>query len=496
MFLTDEILFDYQRCQRRSFLNLHADSNLLAPKSDWVLQIQSDSQSYRNQVLTSFLPQEPIYPRGDVMAAAKATWEMMQQGVELIANGVLLVEGNADLPPGLPENATLVSHPDLLVKQPGASGFGDWLYMPVDIKFSKRPKRVYQIIAAFHAWILQRLQGVLAPAELILRSKGSYVVDVGAFLPPMKQLLADCAGMLLSGEEPEVFISRHPCDMCRWFNSCYAAAKETQHLSLLPGVTPSRYQILQQLQLHQVATLAAADATELSGHLLDNCHGNSVESDRVAYALILQAQAVLHNHPLPLPDSGDFAAEPWGTHNVELYFDIEAEPDRDLTFLHGVLVVDRLAHTETFYPFLAEKPEDEQTTWEQFLDLVWTYPQAPIFHFCDSEVQTVKKLARRYATPHHHWHPLTHRFIDIHKWVTKTAVLPVESYSLKALARWLGFQWREENANGAQCIVWYKQWLQNPDRTYLNAILNYNEDDCRATYLLKNWLDGFLAGNS
>ncbi len=359
MFLTDEILFDYQRCQRRSFLNLHADSTGLAPKSDWVLQIQSDSQSHRHQVFRSFSPQEPIYPRGDMVAAAKATWEMMQQGVELIANGVLLVEGSADLPPGLPENVTLVSHPDLLVKQSGESGLGDWYYMPVDVKFSKRPKRVYQIIAAFHAWILQRLQGVLAPAELILRSKGSYVVDVGGaqkeLLPPMKQLLADCAGMLLSGEAPDVFISRHPCDMCRWFNSCYAVAKETQHLSLLPGVTPNRYQILQQLQLHTVATLAAADAASLSAHLLDNCHGNPVESDRVAHALILQAQAVLHDRPLPLPDTGDFA-EPWGTHNVELYFDIEAEPDRDLTFLHGVLVVDRLAHTETFYPFLAEKP--------------------------------------------------------------------------------------------------------------------------------------------
>ena len=31
--------------------------------------------------------------------------------------------------------------------------------------------------------------------------------------------------------------------------------------------------------------------------------------------------------------------------------------------------------------------------------------------------------------------------------------------ALKAIARWMGFDWRDERANGAQSIYWYAQWL-------------------------------------
>ncbi|MFM7712864.1 MAG: ribonuclease H-like domain-containing protein, partial [Microcystis sp.] len=36
------------------------------------------------------------------------------------------------------------------------------------------------------------------------------------------------------------------------------------------------------------------------------------------------------------------------------------------------------------------------------------------------------------------------------------------------------------------------QWLKTGDRTLLAAILRYNEDDCRATFILKDWLVNFL----
>jgi uncharacterized protein len=62
------------------------------------------------------------------------------------------------------------------------------------------------------------------------------------------------------------------------------------------------------------------------------------------------------------------------------------------------LIVDRKTSTGTFHSLLAERPEDEGLVWQQFLDLVWQYPQAPIFHFCSYEVDTVKRLAKLYNT--------------------------------------------------------------------------------------------------
>jgi predicted RecB family nuclease len=108
----------------------------------------------------------------------------------------------------------------------------------------------------------------------------------------------------------------------------------------------------------------------------------------------------------------------------------------------------------------------------------------------------VERMAKLYGTPPHLIPPLIGRFVDLHRWVTEIVTLPIESYTLKLIARWLGFEWRDTQANGAQAIYWYTQWLESGDRAFLDAIISYNEDDCRATFRLKDWLVEFIKTES
>jgi len=171
---------------------------------------------------------------------------------------------------------------------------------------------------------------------------------------------------------------------------------------------------------------------------------------------------------------------------VELYFDIEAEPDLNLDYMLGVLVVN---HKPTQKPSILYWQNDQRRKliWQQFLDLVWQYPA--IFHFCPYEVDTVKRLARLYRTPRELVRPLLERFLDVYEQVTQTVALPV-SYTLKSIARSLNFEWRE--TNGSQSIYWYDQWLETGDRTFLDIIQRYSRDDCRATRHVKDWLGNFI----
>lgn len=478
MLLNAELLLNYQRCSRRAFLDLYGDRSQRDPPSDYLLKLLQDSQSNRRSILADQETQQPSYAARDWQAGAIATLAMMQQGVERIHQGVLMADGAAGV--------TLVSNPDLLVKQPGQSYFGDWLYEPTEIKLGKRPKLEYQIVTAFHTSVLAQVQGAWAEtAWLVLRERGAYAVDLWEMLPRMQTILAECMAVLAHSEAPEVFIARNRCSLCHWFSHCYTIAKTEQHLSLLPGVTPSRYLQLQALKVSTVQGVADMTVTQLAP-----LQGFGSET---ASKLIRQARSTLHNHALLIaPSAQTNLLDEVPTAPVELYFDIEAEPALNLVYLHGVLVVDRPARTERFYPFLAERPEDEVLVWQQFLDLVWQYPTAPIFHFCPFEVQTVERLAKLYGTPAQRIRPLLTRFVDLHERVTRMVALPVESYALKPIARWLGFDWRDPSANGAQSIYWYAQWLATGDRAYLDAILTYNEDDCRATYHAKAWLVNFL----
>jgi predicted RecB family nuclease len=377
--------------------------------------------------------------------------------------------------------------PHLLIKQPGISQWGDWWYLPVSIQLGRRPKPEYKLVVAFHAQLLGTIQGVYpTAAEIILRRHNRHVVDLVEWLPRMQKTLADCANVLLSRQEPEVFISRQRCGLCHWHSHCYAIAQSQQHLSLVPGVTPNRYEYLQAIGVDSVASLATASPVNM---------GEKIGME-LATQLQQQAMAIVENRAIEKQNGRFKSRRTIPTGAIELYFDIEAEPERNLDYLLGILLVDRQANSEHFYPFFAETPDEEKKIWEAFLLLVNTYESAPIFHFSEYEVETIKRLSYLYRTPRNQAESILSRCFDLHKSVVNTVTFPVESYSLKALANWIGFQWRDRGVGGDQCVCWYDSWLKTGDRSFIEAILRYNEDDCRATFHLKNWLVEFLPTNN
>lgn len=477
MIINAELLLQYQRCKRRPFLDTHGDYGQRDAPHELLVKVQQDKIAYQQSIIYNLSYSQPDFTPGHWQEAGKATLELMQQGVEYIHRGVLLATYN--------EEYTLLSRPDLMIKQPGTSCFGDWLYIPVDIQLGKRPKQEYQVVAAFHAEILGAVQeSQLEEAGLILRNKDTiYAVDLAKWTPQMFSILAEYIQVVESPEPPEIFIARQKCHLCHWYSHCYEIAQSQEHLSLLPGVTPIRY-----AQLQAVSTTNLEKLANTHPNALENLIGFDLE---VASKLIVQAQSTLTQTPLILPyvvpEENITFTDP-----IELYFDIEAQPDLNLNYLLGVLVVDRLKETEKFYSLLAEKPEQEELIWQQFLELVNQYPQAPIYHFCNYEVETIKKLGKLYRTPYALIHPILTRFIDVYEKLTQNVALPIESYALKAIAKWLGFAWRDQEASGAKCIYWYDKWLETGDRQLLETIQRYNEDDCRATLKVKDWLVNFL----
>ncbi|MEM6255415.1 MAG: TM0106 family RecB-like putative nuclease [Cyanobacteria bacterium P01_D01_bin.156] len=476
----DSTLFTFLRCQRRAYLDVYGDATLQADPSDYLVKLKGDSAVHRRTVLAEFEPiSRPSRHDGDVVAAAQATFALMQQGVDYVYRGTVAAISKDN-------SIGYVSQPDLWIKQSGDSWLGNWHYVPLDIKLGKKPKQEYQLTAAFHAYVLAAWQGVIpAVAHLRLRER-HYVIDLEKQWPTLLELLEQCATVLTpDGHTPEVFISRSRCDMCVWLNYCYDVAQQQNHLSLLPGVTLNRYRHLEKLGLTTVEILARKQPAQLA-------QASGFEL-KVAEKLVHQAQAKLSGNAIARTDANNsFTLSPSDLPGapIELYFDIEAAPDKDLVYLHGILVVDTQTNTETFIPLVAREPESEAAAWHQFQHVMAHYPDSPVYHFCPYEAQTVRRLAERYGSIVD-IDELLSRFVDIHKRIVDAVTLPIESYALKHIARWIGFEWRDSSANGAQSICWYDNWLASQDEQYLNDILKYNEDDCRATFWVKRWLANF-----
>lgn len=503
MLLTDDLLLNYKRCQRRVFLSFYGDAKHRSQEKEFLLKLKRESDRHLKETLAKlygiFIPPKPSISHWE--AAAQKTEAMMAAGVDFIPAGVLAInlptwqlscfvyggKGNftipaaKDLPVEQLTKIMLVGTPNLLIKQPGRSKFGKWTYTPLNVRYGSRPKSEYKLIAAFHSQLLAIFLGNLpTAAELILRQHDRYKVNLTTWLPKMQEIVADCLTMSIQQIEPEVFISRQRCNLCRWYDHCYQIAKSQAHLSLVPGVTPKRYSHLQNKEIKTLESLATINPDDFDKSL----------GIGVANKLQTQALALVKQQPI-IENIEQLKHLP--NHSVELYFDIEAEPDRNLDYLLGLLLVDKSNEQEKFYAFVAEKPEQEATIWQQFLDFVLQYPQAPIFHFSQYEIETIIRLAKLYKTPWHQVETVLNRCYDLHSLVVKSLILPVENYSLKALANWLGFQWRNIAANGEQSVCWYDRWLETGERNLLEAIILYNEDDCRATFILKKWLESLTS---
>ena len=490
LLLTDQLLLNYRRCRRRTYLEVYGNPEEQDPEKEFLLKLKKENQLHIASTLES---KSLVYQRPnakDWLLNWQQTKELMEQGIECIYGGSLhlslhqwqaciTVKDNINF--SNPEDIAFLGKPTLLIKIPGKSIFGDWLYFPINIKLGRRPKPEYKLIAAYHAQMLAVIQGVLPPqSQLILRQQNTYQIQLDYWLERMQNIVVECVEMLMAKFEPEVFISRQRCSLCSWYSHCYNIAKSQQHLSLIPGVTPKRYESLIGMGLDSLESIAAVSQDHLEEKI----------GKTIAVFLKQQSQSLLLEKAMVRADYNLTHLPP--TSPIELYFDIEAEPDRQVDYLLGVLLVDRIRNTQKFYPFLAENPTEEAQVWQDFWEFVSLYPEAQIFHFSEYEVETIKRLATLYNTPKLSTKVLLSRFVDLHHWVTKTVILPVESYSLKSLANWLGFEWREAQGSGDQSVCWYDSWLTTQDRTFLDAILSYNEDDCYATYHLKNWLVEFL----
>jgi len=180
---------------------------------------------------------------------------------------------------------------------------------------------------------------------------------------------------------------------------------------------------------------------------------------------------------------------------LELFFDIEVDPLRDVCYLHGF--VERRNGdnaTERFVPFFAEEvtPAAERGAFAAALDYLSLRADAAIYYYSKYERTIYRKLQQKYpdiCTPEdieHLFEPP--RAIDLYgDVVLKATEWPTRDHSIKTLAKYLGFTWRDTHPSGAASIQWFDHWCRERKPEIRQRIFDYNEDDCRATPVL---LDG------
>lgn len=390
----------------------------------------------------------------DLDEAAVHTLELMREGAHTIYHGVLL-------------DKNWVARPDILERIEGKSVFGNYYYVACDVKRARALEDVHRFQGVFYAELLEAVQGMRPVQGYVLTPDGIALSFLIADARAGFHMVLGDIERILSGEKPPPFVGSG-CRESPWLHECVAQAEACDDVSLISHITTDEREALVEAGQGTVSVFAEGDAASL--------HISGIGAKRLAH-LQRQAKVLVDKKPL-LVEPPQFPKAP-----VELYIDIETDPLRDCDYLFGVLVVKE--GREEYLSFFADRPELERDAWSSFVNCMANYKGAPIYHFGAYEVVVIRRLAEKYG---HALENFEHT-IDLGRVVKQTAVFPVYFYSLKDIARVLGFLWRHPEASGLNSIFWYHKWIETESRSMRQDIIDYNEDDVRATLHLKRWLE-------
>jgi len=277
------------------------------------------------------------------------------------------------------------------------------------------------------------------------------------------------------------------CKQCHWHSLCKAHIKKLDDLTLIAELGRSKRDIILPYikTVHDLARIDIAKVPSLKG---------MSKSTLEKY----QARARLFTNLGALPYSTTALSFP--KVDRELFFDIEVDPMRDICYLHGFIERHNGDNsTERFVPFVAESPtpEEEEHAFAKAWEYIRSKQPCAIYFYSKYERTWWRKLQQRYpsvaseADIEAMFAPgmAIDLYFDV---VKKHTEWPTHDHSIKTLASYLGFHWRDTSPSGADSIEWYHRWVESGDPDIRQRILDYNEDDCRATRVLLDGIRGLL----
>jgi len=280
------------------------------------------------------------------------------------------------------------------------------------------------------------------------------------------------------------------CKLCWWYSACTKKLADDDDLTLLPELGRSRRDAM----LAQIGTVAEFADANVEGFITGKKTAFAGMGPDVLRKLHERARLVTSPNPQPYLT----APLTLSRSDTEVFFDVETDPMRDFCYLHGML--ERRGgdnSTEKFDAFFADDltPEAEREAFAQAWAYLCARPTAIIYFYSKYERTIWRQLQKKYPDVcaadeiEALFHPT--RSVDLYYDVVQKATMwPTRDHSIKTLAKFLGFRWRDTNPSGAASIEWFDQWIKTGDPAIKQRILTYNEDDVVATRVLLDGIRG------
>ncbi|SNQ61207.1 TM0106 family RecB-like putative nuclease [Candidatus Methanoperedens nitratireducens] len=442
--ITSEIVVAYSHCSRKAFLLLF--SNEKKEPHEYVCLLEKQASINQAKYLNAL--------KQDNISLSRYDPDNIDSSSDFLIEATLKAHD-------------LEAYCDVLAKVRGSSFFGKHSYEPTIVVGTQSITEELKIKLAFVGFVLGDVQKTLPISGSIvgteMKTHKVKLNNIYKKLRPMIQTLKEWITTSPS-ESSQVILNRH-CPYCQFQKECTEKAEKNDDLSLLSKMTPK---IIRRYHKKGIFTV-----NQLSYSFKLRRKRKRKKEMPVRFNLELQALAIKTGkiYIQELPELH--------RHKVELFLDIEGIPDQNFYYLIGLLVCE--SDNRVYHSFWADTIQDEERIWSELIERINKYPEAPIYHYGSYEPRAIDRLTKRYQT---NCDGFKKRLINVNSYIHGKVYFPVRSNNLKDLGKFIGASWTSLDASGLQSLVWRHRLEENQNSDYKQMLVTYNEEDCRALWLL------------
>ena len=381
-------------------------------------------------------------------------------------------------------------YPQLLVKSTGETKWGKYKYIPAVYKLGHQTTREHLLDLAFCSILLEPFQESKIEKGLVISNFANKIniEKISLNKKFRKQALNIFLNLnqSLKGSMPDITKNRKKCTICEWKNFCDKEAKDNYDLTDIDGIGSKTAVLLKKIGISNIKELAFSSKDLLEEKLSKFNEQKYAKTSK----FLKQAESYISGKPLRIFKDKNLSNLISKKNSGFFVFDIESNPDEKHDFLYGFLTVNNLFEKikEDVYEPILNIDRSNNMSNKKVIDKLFLRRNWPVLHYGETEKIAILNLAEDLNLNLEEIESLKSRFIDLHTVIRETWILPIKNYSLKTVANWTGFEWKQKNASGSHALYWWTLYQANSNDVFLKKIIKYNLDDCLATLHISKWL--------
>jgi uncharacterized protein len=311
----------------------------------------------------------------------------------------------------------------------------------------------------------------------------------GAVLEALEQIVS----IRRLESEPFSPVGVSKCGGCVFHDRCWENAEAGRAISLVRGVDQELAIALNEQSIHTMDQLIEHfDETSLAE--LQRPQGGKLR--RVG----TKARSILRNARSSATGREIVLCNPWIRPSANyVMFDLEGLPPQldewQKVYLWGMQVFG-----ETPDKYVSSTagfgPKGEREGWEKFLataaSIFDAYGDIPFVHWATYEATLLKVYVDRFGDDSGVAARVHRNLLNLLPIVEASIVLPLPSYSLKVIEKYVGFQRTQDEYGGDWSMARYIEATETEDEAIRNEVMDdirkYNREDLEATWAVLQWL--------